>query len=95
MDSLGYAEHKLGRLAEAAVCYQRALSLFREFGDRFYEAEILTHLGDTHCAGGNPQQARDVWQQALAILDDLHHPDANNLRAKLAGLPRRDSTVPL
>jgi hypothetical protein len=34
----------LGNLAEAAACYQRALSIAREIGDRFNEAEFLAHL---------------------------------------------------
>jgi hypothetical protein len=34
----------------------------------------------------HPDAARDVWQQALAILDDLNHPDARNVRHKLATL---------
>jgi tetratricopeptide (TPR) repeat protein/DNA-binding XRE family transcriptional regulator len=83
-DSLGYAEHHLGNLAEAAVCYQRALSLYRESGDRFQEAETLTRLGDTRLAAGQLPQARQAWQQALAIFEDLQHPDADQVRAKLA-----------
>jgi DNA-binding SARP family transcriptional activator len=83
-DSVGYAEHHLGDLAEAAACYQRALSIFRESGDRFNEADTLTHLGDTRHAAGELAQAREAWQQALAILDDLQHPDAGQVRAKLA-----------
>jgi DNA-binding SARP family transcriptional activator/tetratricopeptide (TPR) repeat protein len=83
-DSLGYAEHHLGNLAEAADCYQRALSLHREAGDRFAEAEILTHLGDTRHASGEPAPARQAWQQALAILEDIKHPDADQVRDKLA-----------
>jgi tetratricopeptide (TPR) repeat protein/transcriptional regulator with XRE-family HTH domain len=83
-DSLGYAEHHLGNLAEAADCYQRALSLHRESGDRFNEALALTHLADTRHAAGEMAQARQGWQQALVILDDLQHPDANQVRAKLA-----------
>jgi len=82
-DSLGYAEHQLGNFAEAAACYQRALSLFCEFGDRFYQADILAHLGDTHHAADEQDAARSAWQRALDILDDLHHPDAEHLRAKL------------
>jgi DNA-binding SARP family transcriptional activator len=82
-DSLGYAEHQLGRLAGAADCYSRALTLFREVGDRFGEAEILAHLGDTRHATGDQQGAQDAWQQALAILDDLHHPGADQVRARL------------
>jgi DNA-binding SARP family transcriptional activator/tetratricopeptide (TPR) repeat protein len=83
-DSLGYAEHHLGNLAEAAACHQRALSLHRECGDRFHEAEALTHLGDTRQAAGELAQAREAWQQALAILEDLQHPDAGQVRARLA-----------
>jgi len=83
-DSLGYAEHHLGNLAEAAACYQRALSLFREADDRFFVADTLTHLGDNRHAAGELAQAREAWQQALAILDDVQHPDAGQVRAKLA-----------
>jgi tetratricopeptide (TPR) repeat protein/transcriptional regulator with XRE-family HTH domain len=83
-DSVGYAEHHLGNLAEAAACYQRALSTLRESGARFDEADVLTHLGDTHHAAGELAQARKAWQQALAILEDLQHPDAGKVRAKLA-----------
>jgi tetratricopeptide (TPR) repeat protein len=83
-DSVGYAEHHLGNLAEATACYQRAVSLFRESGDRFDEADALTHLGDTRHAVGELAQAREAWQQALAILQDLQHPDAGQVRAKLA-----------
>jgi DNA-binding SARP family transcriptional activator len=83
-DSLGYAEHHLGNLAEAADCYLRALSLHRESGDRFNEAGALTRLGDNRHAAGELAQAREAWQQALAILDDVHHPDAGQVRAKLA-----------
>ena len=92
-DSLGYAEHQVGRFAKAAACYRRALHLFQECGDRFYEAEILTHLGNTRHAAGDPQEARAAWQAALDILDDLRHPDADEVRAKL-GLIRRAPSDP-
>jgi hypothetical protein len=44
---------------------------------------ILDHLGDTHAAAGDPGAARAAWQQALAILTELDHPDAERLRGKL------------
>jgi tetratricopeptide (TPR) repeat protein/transcriptional regulator with XRE-family HTH domain len=93
-DSLGYAEHHLGNLAEAITCYQRALSLHRESGDRFGEAEALAHIGDARHAAGDRAQAREAWQQALAIFDDLQHPGADKVRAKLASTNGRDSPVP-
>ena len=86
-DSLGYAEHHLGNFADAAACYDRALGIFREFRDRFHEATILTHLGDTRHAGGDLPRARDAWHQALAIFEDLDHPRAEEVSAKLASLP--------
>jgi tetratricopeptide (TPR) repeat protein len=83
-DSVGYAEHHLGNLAEAAACYQRALTIAREAGQRFGEAAVLAHLGDTRHAAGELAQAREAWRQALAIFEDLQHPDASQVRAKLA-----------
>ena len=85
-DSLGYAEHHLGNLGEAAACYQQALSLHREAGDRFTEAEALAHLGETYQAVGNLAQAREAWQQAVVIFDDMgNHDAAARVRAMLAG----------
>jgi tetratricopeptide (TPR) repeat protein/transcriptional regulator with XRE-family HTH domain len=90
-DSLGYAEHHLGNRAEAAACYQRALSIAREAGARFQEAKNLTHLGDMHRAVGEPAQAREAWQQALAILEDIQHPEAAQVRVKLASTAAPES----
>jgi len=82
--SLGYAEHHLGNHAEAVACYQRALSIFREPRDRFHEAITLSLAGDARRAAGELALARAAWRQALAILEDLRHPDAGQVRAKLA-----------
>ncbi len=84
-DSLGYIERRQGNLAAAATCYEHALSLYREAGDRFCAAVALIHLGDIDEMAGEPTQGRDAWQQALAILDDIQHPAADSVRAKLAG----------
>src|SRR5262245_19094212 len=51
----------------------------------------LTRLGDTRHAAGELAQARQAWQQALAILEDIQHPDAGQVRAKLAGTNDRTS----
>ncbi len=82
-DSLGYAHHQLGHQATAVSSYQRALTLFRQLGDRVNEAEILDHLGDAHQADSEPKLATDAWQQGVAILDELRHPRAEQLRRKL------------
>jgi tetratricopeptide (TPR) repeat protein/transcriptional regulator with XRE-family HTH domain len=82
-DSLGYIEHRLGRHAEATHCYQRALRISREVGDRFGEAEYLLHIGDAQQGVGSLPDARRSWQRSLHILDELHHPRANQIRNKL------------
>jgi tetratricopeptide (TPR) repeat protein/transcriptional regulator with XRE-family HTH domain len=83
-NSLGYTEYHAGDVGEAAACYERALGIFQAVGDRWGEADSLTNLGDIRRAADEPPQAREAWQQALAILDDLQHPDAAEVRAKLA-----------
>ncbi|MBV9445876.1 MAG: tetratricopeptide repeat protein [Streptosporangiaceae bacterium] len=86
LDSLGYVHQQLGSYAEATACYRKALGLYREIGGRWGAAETLGHLGDAQHAAGNPAQARLAWEEALVILDDLGHPDADQIRAKLAEL---------
>ena len=85
-DSLGYAHHQLGHHARAMACYRNTLTLVRYLGDRYQEADTLGNLGGVHLATGDPRAAQDAWQRALAILDELDHPDAEQVRAKLAGL---------
>jgi tetratricopeptide (TPR) repeat protein len=82
-DSLGHIHHHLGQHARAVVCYRQALDLHRELGDRFSEAEALDHVGDTQHDMGDNATARRSWQQALDILDQLDHPSAHPVRAKL------------
>lgn len=69
---------------------RQAHDLYRDLGDRYYEAFIRTHLGDT-------DGARVAWQHALAILTDIDDPDADTVRTKLHHLitsnHRRDRTV--
>jgi tetratricopeptide (TPR) repeat protein len=82
-DSLGYAHQHLGQHTEAVACYRQAFTLLRELGDRYKEATTLTHLGDAHHAASDPAAAHDAYHQAMTILDDLDHPDADTVRAKL------------
>jgi DNA-binding SARP family transcriptional activator len=82
-DSIGYAHYNLGEYRQAIVCYQHSLVLFRDLDDRPNEAEILTHLGDAHHALDETLAAHDAWQRSLTILDQLRHPDADAVRAKL------------
>jgi tetratricopeptide (TPR) repeat protein len=81
--SLGYAHLNLERFEDAIDCYQRSVELYRQLGHRTYEADKLSDLGDAQHAAGDHDAARTSWERAAAILDELDHPGAEMVRAKL------------
>ncbi|KPI13171.1 NB-ARC domain protein [Actinobacteria bacterium OK074] len=85
-DSVGYALHHLGQYAAAVVRFERAVALYREIGDGYMEADSLRHLGDSHRAADELDAARTAWTQALTLLTDAGHPDADEVREALRGL---------
>jgi tetratricopeptide (TPR) repeat protein len=87
-DTIGYANHHLGCHLKAVDCYRHSVTLYRQIGDRQGEAEPLMHLGDTYHAAGDTDAARDAWKSALSILDELDHPDAEHVRARLGRLDK-------
>ncbi len=86
LDTLGGAYLHLGRHARAIACYRRAVIGYRDLGEPYNQADTLIHLGDAQHAASD-RGAQRSWREALAILDDLQHPDADEVRAKLARLP--------
>jgi tetratricopeptide (TPR) repeat protein len=84
LKTLGDTHYHLGSHPQAIGYHRQALELNRQLGDHYTEADTLTRLGDAYEAAAEPDAAKDAWQQALAILDDLHHPDAAHVRAKLS-----------
>ena len=82
-DSLGYIHHQLGEYARAVECFNEAVRLFGKLGDRTYEAGSIQRLGDAFEAQGDLGSAHGAWREALATLEELGHPDAEQLRAKL------------
>jgi len=85
-DTLGYAYHHLGEHARAVDNFREALVLFRALGDRYSEADTLSHLAETYLSLGDTGRAQASWRSALEILTDLDHPEAEEVRAKLARL---------
>ncbi len=81
-DSLGYINHHLSNHYQAIACYRQALGVFHDLGDRYLQAVTLSRLAETLQAAGDQQAACGAWRQAEVILDDLHHPDADQVRAK-------------
>jgi DNA-binding SARP family transcriptional activator/tetratricopeptide (TPR) repeat protein len=90
LDSLGYCHQQSGQHGQAEAFYQQALGAYADLSDRSCRAHTLIHLAETHQATGDQATARSLWRQALAILDELHHDDADAVRAKLREADRRD-----
>jgi DNA-binding SARP family transcriptional activator/tetratricopeptide (TPR) repeat protein len=82
-DSLGFVHHHLGHYRQAAACYRHACELRRETGEPYNEARTLCRLGDTYQAAGEAGPARDAWQRALDIFDELGVSEATEVRGKL------------
>jgi tetratricopeptide (TPR) repeat protein len=82
-DSLGYIHHQLGHHQEAIACYRRSVALCRDLADRYNEAVTLDHLGDVQLSAGDAAAARRTWDDALRIMAEIRHPDAERIRVKL------------
>ncbi len=76
LDSLAYICHQAGDHAEAVAHYGRAIEQLRQLGAVGTCARVLRGLGESHQAAGDTAAARDARQQAMQILDGMHHPDA-------------------
>jgi Flp pilus assembly protein TadD len=63
-DSLGWAQFKRGKLAEAIETLQKAAEKDPD------QAEIQEHLGDALYKSGRRYEARFAWQAALVTAED-------------------------
>ena len=77
IDSLGWAQYRLGRYQEARDSLERAATLTPD------NATIHEHLGDVYLALGDAPRARASYERALQ-LDDTE--DVEKVREKLARL---------
>ncbi|MGH8791665.1 MAG: ATP-binding protein, partial [Stackebrandtia sp.] len=82
-DSLGHAHHKLGEIDEAVACFRRSLDILAPTGDRQFSAEVFDRLGQAHESAGDKTAAVAAWRRALKLLDELEHPDAESVRARI------------
>jgi tetratricopeptide (TPR) repeat protein len=83
---------RLGEHPRAISCYRQALALARQRGTPLahrWLAGLLAAFGDACRDAGDLPAARQAWQQALQIRDDLRLPDNRRIRARLehVGLP--------
>ncbi|MGQ4389166.1 AfsR/SARP family transcriptional regulator [Streptomyces sp. SAS_270] len=92
LDILGTVHHQIRRHDDALAYYRQALDTHADISNQWGQAHVLGNLGDVHLAASAPDAARTSWQQALTILNQVNHPDAEEIRARLRRLnePRPD-----
>jgi DNA-binding SARP family transcriptional activator/tetratricopeptide (TPR) repeat protein len=93
LDSLGYAYLHLGDFALAKAHYAKAIEAYREVSSPFGVGNSLAGLGDALLAEGAPSAAGAAWREAVAILDRLPHPLADEVRVRLRDLDRLTGTA--
>ncbi|WP_433788696.1 AfsR/SARP family transcriptional regulator [Actinoplanes sp. CA-252034] len=84
--NMAHINEQRGERALATTGYARAVELFHQAHDRPQEAKCLTLLGDSCSAAGDQHRAREAWQRAATLLDELGLP-AGEVHAKLARHP--------
>lgn len=73
----------MGQYAEALDCYRRCQEGFHRLGNRYGEGDASRGLGEVLRIVGDPAGAREAWRAALALFDELEHPDADAVRELL------------
>lgn len=58
LDSFGWVNYRLGN-------YDIAIRLLRSALSKYYDSEIVAHLGEVLWVSGNQKEAQSVWQEAL------------------------------
>lgn len=86
LDILGTVHRRLHRYDEAVEHYHQALKTHRDIGNRWGEGHTLGNLGDAQLGAGESEAARGSWLEALAILSECDHADAEKIRERLARL---------
>ncbi|MFC8565906.1 BTAD domain-containing putative transcriptional regulator [Streptomyces sp. NPDC057245] len=82
LDMLGTVYRRLHRYDDAVSLYHQALTTHREVGNRWGEGYTLGNLGDAQMHE-DPEAARSTWLEALEILSDCDHADAEKIQERL------------
>jgi tetratricopeptide (TPR) repeat protein len=77
---VGDIHHRAGDLDQAVLCYQRAADLRRRSHHRLGEAATLISLGEVELEVRYRAAARQTYDAAALILDELGHPQSGPLR---------------
>ncbi|WP_086848898.1 AfsR/SARP family transcriptional regulator [Amycolatopsis kentuckyensis] len=82
--SIARAHQQLGDHSQAIACYENALELVDGNGNLLMEARVLIDLANLRRELGDVESARTGWQRAHDILAHLAHPEADEVRTRIA-----------
>ena len=68
---LGIQQYQQGKSQAALETFEKAISLFRQFGDRLNEGRSLGWMGFIYSRIGQPQKGLELHQQALIITREI------------------------
>jgi predicted negative regulator of RcsB-dependent stress response len=83
---LGLAALDSAHPASAAAPLATALTLMRELGSTYFQAEILTAVGDLAARTGDLASARQAYSEAVELYEQLSDPKSTAVQAKLTSL---------
>ncbi|WP_232667939.1 ATP-binding protein [Pseudonocardia sp. TRM90224] len=84
IELIATTHHELGRLAEAAAHYEKALAVHRALGSSTPAAQVMTGLGDVLNELGRPDEALHYLNEARTVHNELadRGREAYNLRCQ-------------
>ncbi len=84
LEGLGMLAYDCGQYAEALTYFQQARNLSVRLGNRYVEADVLEHLGETYSALGRHRDAKDAWERAVEFFTAQNrHRDAERVLSLL------------
>jgi len=86
LHTLATAQAGLRQYEDSLANLQKSLALARETGTRLTQADVLDAMGDVNADLGDATNAARRYEEALEVLVDLGHRNADRVRDKLAAL---------
>jgi DNA-binding SARP family transcriptional activator/tetratricopeptide (TPR) repeat protein len=87
LNSLGETFLAAGQSVEVCTQHTFALGLASQTGDKYEQARAHYGLARGYQATGEPARAHRHWRPALMLFTELGAPEADQVRAQLAGKP--------
>jgi tetratricopeptide (TPR) repeat protein len=91
LNGLGLVQARQPVVEPAIVSFEEAREIFRRFGDRQIEGQVLVNLGSLYERAGDRERARALWAESLATLA----PDSSAHEELAAWLAARPESEPV